>query len=40
MSVTVQVPEELATILDGLQLSEETSVGATRLTIVMAELLL
>ena len=32
--------EELATILDGRQLREETSVGATRLTVVLAELLL
>ena len=40
VSVTVQVLEELATMLDGRQLREETSVGATRLTVVLAELLL
>jgi len=38
--VTVQVLEELAPMLEGLQLSAETSTGATRLTMVLAELLL
>ena len=38
--VTVQVLEELAPMLTGLQASEETSTGATRLTVVLAELLL
>ena len=38
--VTVQVLEELAPMLDGLQASDETSTGATRFTVVLAELLL
>jgi len=38
--VTVQVLEELAPMLAGLQVSEETSTGATRLTVAVAELLL
>jgi len=38
--VTVQVLEELAPMLTGLQASEETRTGATRLTVVLAELLL
>jgi hypothetical protein len=38
--VTVQVLEELAPMLAGLQASDETSTGATRLTVVLAELLL
>jgi len=38
--VTVQVLKELATTLPGLQASEETSTGATRFTVVLAELLL
>jgi hypothetical protein len=38
--VIVQVLEELAPMLEGLQLREETSTGATRLTVVLAELLL
>ena len=38
--VTVQVLEALAPMLTGLQASEETSTGATRLTVVLAELLL
>ena len=38
--VTVQVLEALAPILAGLQASDETSTGATRLTVVLAELLL
>ena len=36
--VTVQVLEELAPMLAGLQASDETSTGATRLTVVLAEL--
>jgi hypothetical protein len=40
VSVTVQVLEELAPMLAGLQASDETSTGATRLTVVLAELLL
>jgi len=38
--VTVQVPEELGPRLEGLQESEETSAEATRLTVVLEELLL
>ena len=38
--VTVHVLEELTPILAGLQLSDETSTDATRLTTVLAELLL
>ena len=38
--VTVQVLEKLAPMLAGLQASDETSTGATRLTVVLAELLL
>jgi len=38
--VTVQVLEELAPMLAGLQLIAETSTGATRLTVALAELLL
>ena len=38
--VTVQVLEELAPILIGLQASDETSTGADRLTVALAELLL
>jgi hypothetical protein len=40
VSVTVQVLEELAPMLAGLQASDETTTGATRLTVVLAELLL
>jgi hypothetical protein len=40
VSVTVQVLDELAPMLAGLQASDETSTGATRLTVVLAELLL
>ena len=38
--VTVQVLEELGPRLAGLHASEETSTDATRLTVVLAELLL
>ena len=38
--VTVQVLEALGPRLVGLQTSEETSTGATRLTMALAELLL
>ena len=38
--VTVQVLEELAPMPAGLQVSDETSTGAARLTAVLAELLL
>lgn len=38
--VTVQVLEELALRLDGLQVNEETSTGAIRLTVALAEVLL
>jgi hypothetical protein len=38
--VTVQVLEELAATLEGLQVNVETSTGATRLTVALAELLL
>jgi hypothetical protein len=38
--VTVQVLEELAPILDGLQVSDETSTDAARFNVVLAELLL
>ena len=38
--VTVQLLEELAPMLEGLQASDETSAGATRLTTALAELLL
>jgi len=38
--VTVQLLEELAPMLAGLQASDETCTGATRLTVVLAELLL
>jgi hypothetical protein len=38
--VTVQVLEELAPMLAGLQASDETTTGAARLTVVLAELLL
>ena len=38
--VTVQVLEELAPMLAGLQASDETSTEAARLTVVLAELLL
>ena len=40
VKVTVQVLEELAPMLAGLQASEETSTAAVRLTVVFAELLL
>jgi hypothetical protein len=40
VSVTVQVLEELAPMLAGLQASDETSTEAARLTVVLAELLL
>ena len=40
VSVTVQVLEELAPMPAGLQVSDETRTGATRLTVVLAELLL
>ena len=40
VKVTVQVVDELCPRLVGLQASEETSTGATRLTVVFAELLL
>ncbi len=36
----VQVLEELAPMLAGLQLRDETSTGATKLTVALAELLL
>jgi hypothetical protein len=36
----VQVLEELAPMLEGLQISEETSTDVTRFTVVLAELLL
>ena len=39
VKVTVQVVEEFCPRLVGLQASEETSTGATRLTVVFAELL-
>ena len=38
--VTVQVLEELAPILPGAQVSDETSTDAVKLTVVLAELLL
>jgi hypothetical protein len=38
--VTVHVLEELAPMLAGLQLRDDTCTGATRLTVVLAELLL
>jgi len=38
--VIVQVLEELAPMLAGLQLRDDTSTAATRLTVVLAELLL
>jgi hypothetical protein len=38
VSVTVQVLDELAPMLEGLQLRDETSTGVTRLTVVVAEL--
>jgi hypothetical protein len=38
--VTVQVLDEFGPRLVGLQASEETSTGATRLTLALAELLL
>ena len=38
--VTVQVLEELAPMLAGLQASDETSTDAARFTVVLAELLL
>jgi hypothetical protein len=40
LKVTVQVLEELGPRLAGLQASEETRTEATRLTVVLAELLL
>ena len=40
VKVTVQVLEELAPMPVGLQVSDETSTGATKLTVVLAELLL
>jgi hypothetical protein len=40
VSVTVQVLDELAPMLEGLQASDDTSTGATRLTTALAELLL
>jgi len=40
VSVTVQVPEEFAPMLAGLQLSDETRTLATRFTVALAELLL
>ena len=40
VKVTVQVVDELWPRLVGLQASEETSTGATRLTVALAELLL
>jgi hypothetical protein len=40
LRVTVQVLEELDPMLAGVQASEETSTGATRLTVALAELLL
>ena len=40
VKVTVQVLEAFGPRLLGLQASEETSTGATRLTVVLAELLL
>jgi hypothetical protein len=38
--VTVQVVEELGPILLGLHVSDDTSTGATRVTVVFAEVLL
>ena len=40
VNVTVQVLAELGPRLAGVQASEETSAGATRLTLALAELLL
>ena len=40
VKVTVQVLEELAPTLAGVQVSEETSTDAARFTVVLAELLL
>ena len=40
VNVTVQVLEELAPMLAGVQDSEETSTDAARFTVVLAELLL
>ena len=37
VSVTVQVPEEFAPMLAGLQVSDETSTEPVRLTVVVAE---
>jgi hypothetical protein len=38
--VTVQVLEELGPMLEGVHVTDETSMGATRLTVVLAEPLL
>ena len=40
VTVTVQVLEALAPMLEGVQVIDETSMGATRLTAVLAEPLL
>jgi hypothetical protein len=40
VNVTLQVLEESGPRLAGLQAKEETKTGATRLTVVLAELLL
>jgi hypothetical protein len=40
VSVTVQVIEEFAPMLEGLQLSDETRTPACRFTVALAELLL
>ena len=40
VSVTVQVLEELAPMLEGLHVSDETSTEPVRLTVALAELLL
>jgi len=40
VTVTVQVLEALAPILDGAQVSDDTSIGANRVTVAVAEPLL
>ena len=40
VKVTVQAPEEFGPRLPGLHTSEDTSTGATRLTLAVAEVLL
>ena len=40
VSVTVQMPEELGPMLEGLQVIDETRTPATRFTVALAALLL